>query len=304
MNIKKLLKIVLPNYVLVYIQRRNFEKTDGKECADIIKEIRNYFKKLETNDKELLAIKKWFKKNYFGVFTFTQSEPLYAIKLFYDEDCMMYYVMHNDKKLYFPSDLDEAAAMHVYKCLLHEQDQNSPHQYKNELFSVKNGDVIADVGSAEGIWALDNVEKAGYVYIFECTNRWIGALKKTFEPWKDKVTIMKKYVSDCDTLAGGEVDEEFISLNSFFDKKRIDVIKADIEGYEKKMLAGSKNIMSVNKNLRWIIATYHKENDAKDCKDILEQNGYKTEFSKGYMLFIYDKNLKEPYVRRGLIYAC
>jgi len=155
-------------------------------------------------------------------------------------------------------------------------------------------EIIADIGAAEGIWALQNIEKASKVYLFECDPHWINALKKTFEPWKERTVIVNKYVSDIN-------DGKNITLDSYFQGQKINFIKADVEGMELKMLYGGNEIFSRDDSLKILLCTYHKKDDAVKFKEFFEKYGFITEYSKGYMLFIYDKNLNEPYIRRGLI---
>ncbi|GHT89349.1 hypothetical protein FACS1894137_18420 [Spirochaetia bacterium] len=120
----------------------------------------------------------------------------------------MNYVLHENKRLYFPREFDDKKARLYYYQLLTEQDQDSPHRYETSEFHVQDGDCIADIGSAEGIFALKNVERADKIYLFECDEKWIEALEKTFAPWNEKVVIVNKYV--CDTTCN-----EFITLDDF-----------------------------------------------------------------------------------------
>ena len=57
----------------------------------------------------------------------------------------------------------------------------------------------------------------------------------------------------------------------------------------------------LKKILLAIICTYHRQNDAKDIYNILQKEGFKTSFTPGYILFLYDKELGEPWLRRGVI---
>jgi len=140
------------------------------------------------------------------------------------------------------------------------------------------------------------LKKQKTAYIFECDSAWIEALQQTFEPWKEKVIIADKYVSDV-------TDSHNISLNDFFKDKQIDFIKADIEGAEVKMLQGASEILKRN-NLKILACAYHKPNDAKDIKVILENYGFTAEYSKGYMI-IFSKGFlfPKPNLRKGLIRA-
>jgi hypothetical protein len=150
----------------------------------------------------------------------------------------------------------------------------------------------------EGIWALDNVELAGKIYLFEQDRNWIEALQKTFEPWKEKVVIKDKFVSNTNS-------KNKVTLDNFFGNgKTVNFIKADIEGSEIALLERSKKLFSTNDNLKLLLCTYHRRDDAQKLKEMLENMGFITEYSARYMLFFNsDEELKEPYVRHGLIRA-
>jgi len=263
-------------------------------------EIKDYFINLDYGEQEdeVIEIIDYFRKYNFSIFPYEFVRNYHAtdVDVFLDKTHKTWYVVHKDKRLYFPDEWSFDQVQAYYSCLCIEQDIASPHRYETEEFTVKDGDVIADIGSAEGIWALENVEKASKVYLFECDPLWINALWKTFAPWKEKVVIVNKYVSD---VCG----KSFITLDKFFDGQKINFIKADVDGMELKMLEGSREIFHRNESLKLLLCTYHQENDATNLKEFLETNGFTTEYSKGYMLFIYDDNLKAPYIRRGLIRA-
>ena len=89
-----------------------------------------------------------------------------------------------------------------------EQDLRSPHHYLDSIEEVK-GKTFVDVGSAEGFTSLEVIEKASHIYLFEQDTLWIEALNATFEPWKDKVSIIPKYVSNNNS-------EQEITLDTFF----------------------------------------------------------------------------------------
>jgi len=281
-----------------------------KKIPKMIK-IRNYFLNLNYNEQELeiIEIIDYFRKYELPLkhkilspcflvfpYEFTRKYNSTDIDVFYDKSNKTRYLMHENKRLYFPNKWDVEQIQAYYNGLSVEQDKDSPHRYDTEEFSVKAGDIIADIGAAEGIWALSNIEKASKVYLFERGPIWINALQKTFEPWKDKVVIVNKYVSDIS-------DKKNVTLDSFFNGQEVNYIKADVDGMELKVLEGSKEILKKNAGMKLLFCTYHQENDAVQIQGILEKNGFTTEYSKGYMLFIHDDNLREPYIRRGLIRA-
>jgi hypothetical protein len=49
------------------------------------------------------------------------------------------------------------------------------------------------------------------------------------------------------------------------------------------------------------LCTYHQHDDEQEFSALLENAGYVVNPSAGYMIFYYDKKLKEPYLRRALI---
>ncbi|MDR0539245.1 MAG: FkbM family methyltransferase [Spirochaetaceae bacterium] len=206
----------------------------------------------------------------------------------------MNYVMHNGKRLYFKRGWNEDAVRGYYNGLLLEQDADSPHRYEYGDFRVEGGDTVADIGAAEGNFALDAVERAGALFIFEADTDWLAALEKTFEPWKEKVVIVNKFVSD---TAG----ESTLRLDDFFAGKEINFIKADVEGAEACVLKGAEETLRSSARIKIALCTYHKQHDAEEFEQTLGGAGFSTEFSNGYMIFKWDKTLSAPYLRKGLI---
>lgn len=100
--------------------------------------------------------------------------------------------------------------------------------------------VFLDIGGAEGIISLQIVEKVKQIIIFECNREWITALNATFEPYKDKVKIVNKYVSNVTKGFSVSLDdfisEECIHEQNFF-------IKCDSEGSEVQFLEGVRHTL-------------------------------------------------------------
>jgi len=298
-KIKNGIKWLVPYGIIIH-KRKKVQKSLSEQRSQKENEIKNYFLSLNTttDDPEVIEIIDYFKKYKFSIFPydFSRKYLMRDIDVLFDTTIKMRYVIHENKRLYFPEDWETEAICSYYNGLCIEQDKDSPHRYETDGYIVQEGDIIADIGAAEGIWALSAVEKAGKIYLFECDQMWIKTLKKTFEPWKEKIVIVDKYVSNIN-------DKQNVTLDSFFGKNRIDFIKADIEGMEIKLLEGGKEILANNSNLKLLLCAYHRKNDETEIKKILDRNGFKTEYSKRYMLFIYDNELEKPYMRRGLVRA-
>ena len=246
-------------------------------------------------------------RNGLNVFPYEQLKRSEPFECGYDRRHGMPYVIHNGKKLYFPKDFSVERTEKNYRKYIETENllggnytKKMPHCYQSERFKVNVGDVFVDVGAAEGLVALDVIDKVSKVYIIESERRWLKALKATFEPYKEKCVIVQKLVTDHDgrnsvtleRLLKNEVDHQIF-------------VKMDIEGYEKKVLGASKEFLSQRENIRLSCCTYHFEDDAQTLADLFEQLGYHYEFSDGWMLFDkYDKSLlKPPFFRHGVIRA-
>ncbi len=249
------------------------------------------------NKTEIEKILRYAKGHFWNLdmlsYEYTRKYHYKEIKVQSDEQNKKF-VWVQGKKLYWKEVIRNRWIQKGVNSLLIEQDMDSPHRY----LAPKEGWIIADIGAAEGIFALMHIEKAKKVYLFECDPEWISVLQRTFAPWKEKVEIIHKFVgkSDSDTT---------VTLDSFFRDKRIDYIKADIEGAEIDMLLGGSETFS-SKIKAASICAYHAFGHSALIKNFADQVKMKTEESKGYILPIwFPKDLKVPYLpyfRKGVIY--
>jgi hypothetical protein len=209
----------------------------------------------------------------------------------------MKYVIQENKKLYFKKRWKEGRIRKSYAELSKEQDLKSPHRYISDYFYPDKNDVIVDIGAAEGNFSLSIIEKVKKVYLFEYDREWAEALEATFAPWKEKVEIIPKYVADFD-------DDGHIRLDTFLKTgKDITFLKIDVDGFEQKVLNGCRTLFESNTPLKVALCTYHKSNDEADFTNLLKGYGFKVATSEGFMINYYDKKLKAPWLRRGLIRA-
>lgn len=245
-----------------------------------------------------------FIKNY-GIHTFPNDfinkyKDL-KVQVYYSEEHKMYYVIHENKKLFFSRKYTKSQVIGYYRSLLLEQDCNSPHVYTSKDFQLESESVIFDVGTAEGFFSLLNIEKASHIYLFECENEWIDALKATFAPWIHKITIVQAFVSDKNS-------DNSIVLGDYIKKNeiKVDFIKMDIEGWEVPSLKASIDSLTlVNNELLLSVCCYHRASDEKNITAILKSANFECKTSKGLMLVcdVDAKTIKAPYFRKGVIYA-
>ena len=224
------------------------------------------------------------------------------IKVEKDEQEGLLYIVHDRKRLYFPRSMSVADAELCYRSLMEGEDifgrgrVKSPHCYEDDNHKVCEGDVVVDVGSAEGLFALDVAEKASRIYLFEQLPRWDRPLKLSFAPYAEKTVIVNKLVAD-------KTDGDAIRLSDAIkdDKAAVYFLKMDIEGWEKNVLEASSDFLCSHK-VKVSCCVYHRQRDAEEISAFLAGIGFRVRFSDGFMLPPLDR-IEAPYFRKGVIYA-
>ena len=151
--------------------------------------------------------------------------------------------------------------------------------------TVQPGDIVIDAGSWIGDFAAYASVKGAQVYAFEPTDTTFETLKKTAElngniiPVKkglsDKKSLTHFLVSTVGNSAANRIDassgnfteasseietttlDDFVRDNSL---PRVDFIKADIEGFERHMLAGAQETLA-RFAPKLALCTYHLPDD-------------------------------------------
>lgn len=280
--------------------RRAIIHINGIISAYIYKRaILEYYKNTEQDlEPEKKKVLDFLKHNPISLYPyeFTKKYRVSEVKVYDDIDGLKYTFIQ-DKKIYFKKGLQKKEAAEISNALCTEQDIESPHRYLTENFNINENDIVADVGAAEGSFSLSIIEKVKKAYLFETDPLLIESLKKTFKPWENKVVIVNKYISNHTT------DTDITFDDYFKDKESPTFIKVDIEGEEHNFLKGAENLLSEQKNIKIILACYHRHNDENSLNQMLKNFDFQTEYSKGFMLSIWDDILKQPFLRRGLIRA-
>lgn len=254
----------------------------------------------ENEDEDIQDILKYLKTNELSVFNRKYTKQKYIEsefgKIGRDDKNGLMYAYWYGKKMYFKRSIDTKEAVKKYLLgIKREQIEDSPHCYKKKDYEEKYGDVIIDGGAAEGFFALERVENAKKIYIVEGDKGWVEALKYTFEPYSEKVSIIPKWIGEKD-------NDNFVSIDSINHENNVSLIKLDIEGGELNALKGAKRTLAHSDNVRIVACTYHKSEDAEQLSQILLNNNFLVKFSKGYMFFPYGETIV-PELRRGLIFG-
>lgn len=244
-------------------------------------------------------------------YPFYEDYRVESIQVSYDVDAGGYpYVMHyagtEQHRIYFPVEWDKERIAKAYCQLLAEQDAYSPHCYADEEYPVKEQSVILDLGVAEGNFSVGMADHVKHIYLFEGDSIWWKPLELTFAQWKEKVTLIPKYVSDVD-------DEQYISLGTFLRDHifRDDMLflKMDIEGYEERVLRGCsrelKEMIQRGADVTMAVCCYHRQGSEAELREILSETGFsEIKSSKGFMILnnFFEERVY-PYFRRGILFT-
>ena len=187
------------------------------------------------------------------------------IEVYKDVQKGMPYVSVGENKLYFPARYPKSYVRKYYNTIQIEQDPRSPHYYFDPKEPQLQGCTFLDVGAAEGYVSLLMAPVAKELILFECDPDWIKALQATFEPWKDKTTIINKY-------AGREHTDQMVCVDEIVTDKEKPVLKLDVEGMEQEVLAGAESTLLCS-DTRLYVCTYHKQQDEEQIDKYLRDHG-------------------------------
>lgn len=160
----------------------------------------------------------------------------------------------------------------------------------NENIELKPGDIVIDAGAWIGDFsalAASLVGKKGKVYAFEPSQQVMKWLKITASYYQNLMPIayglgnvkQKLFYRDDEGGGGKFVDSdenwdammEITRLDDWVLENqisRVDFIKADIEGFERKMLMGARKVLS-EFGPTLSLCTYHLPDDPKVLKEII-----------------------------------
>ncbi len=295
--IKKIIKSLIPDQLKSRIVSQIERKRQQRYLVDLKSKILHYYRSMPNMSAEELEVVSYLSSNPITVFPydFQSNYDKSAIEVIHDPATGLPYVLHDKKRLYFKRSYTDAKIKGLYHGLLLDQDIDSPHRYLTEDFSINTNDIIADIGAAEGNFSLTNVEKVKKIYLFECDSEWIEALEATFSPWKEKVVICNSFVSNSNS-------DNSISLDTFV-KEHGDItfLKVDIEGEEGRFLEGAREFIQSRNQFKIAICTYHNQEDEELFTHLLKSYDLEVNSSRRFMIFYHDRNLRAPYLRRGLL---
>ena len=305
-SIEEIQDVISQEYVMTYANKVTNKAWNSEELATL-KKLSKEIVKDEIRTEFTREVEYLIKKQKIVMYPYEFADRYIedVIQVYEDDESNYKYVVHNGHRLYFPRKTDEIIK-YEYNQLIMEQDKESPHYYFSDKCSFNDDDIFVDVGSAEGIISLDVIDRAKAVYLFECDDAWIEALKLTFTEYTDKVHFIRAYAgrSDSENVMTLDTVLQDLSNENIF-------IKIDVEGMEKDVLRGARKVLEKN-NCKCACATYHTANAEKEISEFFDSINYENAPSDNWMLFRFGhltlKNgkylpIEAPYFRRGLVRA-
>lgn len=176
-------------------------------------------------------------------------------------------------ELYYPASL-AVEALHESICDILNPEHW--HCYEREAVRVQPGDVVADCGAAEGLFALTVAPRCSHVYAFEPLPAFVESLRLTLRSVSNASVVpvalgkcagtarLSNAGTNSALSAEGELAVPMIALDDWFVRagRRLDFIKADLEGAEMEMLQGAAESIRAFAP-RIAITTYHRAGDAE-----------------------------------------
>jgi FkbM family methyltransferase len=245
----------------------------------------NYINK--TKEKALNNLKTLYLRNnrwnFNGIFIpYTEDQDILNSMLEIYNETLLIYCEYDDN--YNPKTLNQLDNFFFRKDFSYD----GPYCYKDleTDITIKQSDIIIDVGSWIGDFSAYASKKGGYVYAFEPNPNIIPILKKTAEyngnisvlPFglsnkkcKSKFSLNKGYSLGGNVSKNGSIEVQLITLDDWAKENSItgiSFIKADIEGFERNMLQGSIGILKTQ-SPKLSICTYHYKDDPKILREII-----------------------------------
>ena len=197
-----------------------------------------------------------------------------------NNDEMSRFRIENNFVFYYPGRLNTSALEWSYYDIV--INNRSSHYYEKYGTIVKNGDVVFDIGACEGFFAYHVCDRASKIYCIEPNANMANCLKMTFNGMNNIEVVKKAFNSSSGTVQySGNQYAEFrqtivesrnslsekvccVSLDEYAMNKginKIDYLKIDVEGSERDVIRGARNVIIKHKP-KIAIATYHNASDA------------------------------------------
>jgi FkbM family methyltransferase len=280
----------------VVVFRKKLQKIGGKfvrlvrkQNLPCLKPFAEFLLQIDQQNRRKVFCKKWLKKNPDGYHfdfngaklpDFSEDRNKMNELMFIFDDTFMASCFFNDN---YEKSIAEYIDQHT---------NEGPYGYIDGSFdvTVKAGDIVIDAGAWIGDFSAYAVSKGAVAYAFEPVEKNFSMLNKTAELNGGNIYPVQKglgkdecqvqlYLSS--TSLGSSITNEttgnigemiaITTLDKFVEKnhiKRIDFIKADIEGAERDMLKGAAHVLK-HFAPKLALCTYHFPDDPQIMEKLI-----------------------------------
>jgi FkbM family methyltransferase len=183
--------------------------------------------------------------------------------------------------LYWPK---ECPIDGIYQVTSETFDNEDWHYYQKKHTEVIAGEVLLDIGAAEGLFSLTVANLCKSILLVEPNDYFVKALNRTFAPYKEKVSIFNvavgsqngEIVFNPDSLIGRITPGNTLGtkkplrkIDDVVTDIPITYLKADLEGFETEMLRGAEKTIKSNRP-KIAITAYHKENNTNEIISLIK----------------------------------
>lgn len=173
----------------------------------------------------------------------------------------------------------------IYMVTTETFDEKDWHFYQYKQTTIEPGEILLDIGTAEGLFPLTVADKCKKIIMVEPNRYFHASLQKTFAPYREKTQIIHTAIGNedgkitfgDDSLSSHVVNEneqgysvEIHKVDTLISSdQEITYMKADIEGFEEEMLKGAEKTIRKNKP-KIAITTYHTGNNPEKIISLIK----------------------------------
>lgn len=224
-------------------------------------------------------------ENYFEKNNIDINKPTIRIK---DWEIENVFQIDNECTLAFFAEIGDC----VFPSIAKDYSEINEGSYEYEGVKLEYGDIIFDCGANIGLFSSVAASKGCYVYAFEPLKNIVEVLEKVCFKYKDSIQICLYALCDYVGSTNFKVDNENFSGSKLLENnspssiqvntttidnfvrenniRKLDFIKADIEGAERLMLKGAKNTLATLAP-KLAICTYHLQDDPEVLENLIKE---------------------------------
>jgi FkbM family methyltransferase len=182
--------------------------------------------------------------------------------------------------LYLPADLDPSF---IYQIICELFRPEEWHYYETPETRVTANDYVLDAGAAEGLFTYLTASRARQLYAVEPLPAFIHSMTKSFSSLDNVEIIAAALGAETGqaSLSGSGIGTVIVPDQTgsviittvdeliIHQERPLSYLKADLEGYERAMLAGARESI-IRYRPKIAITTYHRQDDHKFFMSFLE----------------------------------